>query len=332
MTQAVTESLRPIGSARLPLDDQRDQLLLQVAKMYFELDQTQAEIAATLGLTRWQIGRLLSEARTTGIVRIEIVPRANRLAAIEAALQRQWRLRDAVVVPTVEGDPTATAASVAQAAAGWLAGRTQKPDLLGVSWGRTMSAVARALPPEWSPGLHVVLVNGATALRLTSPGLGAVAESFAQSAGGTATLLPAPAILGRAETRAALESDPTIAAGLDLARRAPMVLFGMGAMQDNALAASGFLSGAEIAGLRDRGAVGDILGRFLDARGRIVDPAVDARTLGLRPATPTAQRQAVGVVAGAAKQAIALAALRARLVTVLVTDSATAQHLLSATP
>lgn len=316
---------------RLPMDESRDHLLVQVAKMYFQLDRTQAEIAQSLGLTRWQIGRLLAEARETGVVRIEIAPRANRVAALESALQRQWRLRDAVVVPS-DGDAAVDAGAVAQAAATWLAGLADKPALIGVSWGRTMAAVARALPPGWNPDAHVVLVNGATALRLTSPGIGAVAESFAQSAGGTATLLPAPAILGRAETRAALESDPVIAAALDLARRAPLVIFGMGAMEDSALAASGFLTDADIARLRDQGAVGDIMGRFLDANGKVVDPTLDARTLGLRPESLTCRRHAVGVVSGPAKQDIALAALRARHVNVLVTDESTARHLLSDSP
>ncbi|WP_323040071.1 sugar-binding transcriptional regulator [Gemmobacter sp.] len=316
---------------RLPSDDQRDHLLVQVAKMYFQLDRTQADIAQALGLTRWQVGRLLSEARETGIVRIEIAPRANRIAALEAALQRHWRLRDAVVVPS-DGDSALDAGAVAQAAATWLAGLADKPPLIGVSWGRTMAAVARALPAGWNPDAHVVLVNGATALRLTSPGIGTVAESFAQSAGGTATLLPAPAILGRAETRAALEADPVIAAALALARKAPLVIFGMGAMEDSALAASGFLSETDIAELRRQGAVGDILGRFLTARGAIVDPALDARTLGLRPDTLAMRRHAVGVVSGPAKQAIALAALRARLLNVLVTDEQTARHLLAPNP
>lgn len=322
---------RQAAGTRLPSDEARDHLLVQVAKMYFQLDRTQSEIAQALGLTRWQVGRLLSEARETGVVRIEIAPRANRLATLESALQRQWRLRDAVVVPS-DGDAGVDAGAVAQAAAHWLAGLTDKPALIGVSWGRTMAAVARALPQGWNPGAHVVLVNGATALRLTSPGVSAVAEAFAQTAGGTATLFPAPAILGRAETRAALESDPVIAAALDLARKAPLIILGMGAMEDSVLAASGYVADADIARLRGAGAVGDILGRFLDARGQVVDTQLDARTLGLRPEALANRRHAVGVVSGTGKQAIALAALRARLVNVLITDEATAHHLLSHSP
>lgn len=331
MVVPAPDPTRQAAGTRLPLDEARDHLLVQVAKMYFQLDRTQADIAAALGLTRWQVGRLLSEARETGVVRIEIAPRAGRVAALEAALQRQWRLRDAVVVPS-GGDAVADAGAVAQAAAHWLVALADKPALIGVSWGRTMAAVARALPQGWNPGAHVVLVNGATALRLTSPGIGAVAEVFAQSAGGEATLFPAPAILGRAETRAALEADPVIAAALDLARRAPLVILGMGAMEDSVLAASGYVTPDDMARLGRLGAVGDILGRFLDARGLVADAALDARTLGLRPDTLASRRHAVGVVSGAPKHAIALAALRARLVNVIVTDEATARHLLSHKP
>lgn len=331
MVAPSNDPLRQASGTRLPSDESRDHLLVQVAKMYFQLDRTQADIATSLGLTRWQVGRLLSEARETGVVRIEIAARVGRVAALESALQRQWRLRDAVVVPS-GGDAVADAGAVAQAAAHWLAGLADKPALIGVSWGRTMAAVARALPQGWNPGAHVVLVNGATALRLTSPGVSAVAEAFAQSAGGTATLFPAPAILGRPETRAALEADPVIAAALDLARRAPLVILGMGAMQDSVLASSGYVTPDAIARLVEAGAVGDILGRFLDAQGKIIDPALDARTLGLRPELLAARRHAVGVVSGPAKHAIALAALRARLVNVLITDEPTAHHLLSHNP
>jgi len=314
-------------AARDTRDDPRDHLLVQVAKMYFQLQRTQAEIAQALGLTRWQVGRLLAEARETGVVRIEIAPRAGRLPDLEAALQRGFSLRDAVVVPSA-GDDAVTFGAVAQAAASWLVGLQPRQALIGVSWGRTMAAVARALPQGWNPGVQIVLVNGATALRVTSPGIGAVAEAFAQTAGGQAVLLPAPAILGRAETCAALEADPVIAAGLDLARKAPVVMFGMGAMEGSVLAASGYVSDKGITDLVTKGAVGDILGRFLDAQGRIVDAALDARTLGLRPAALVAKPRAVGVVSGKAKQAIALASLRARLVSVLVTDEETARFLL----
>lgn len=317
-------------SQRLPSDEQRDHLMVQVAKLYFDLDRTQSQIADELGLTRWQVGKLLTEARAEGVVRIEITPRVSRKTSLEVALQHRFRLRDAVVVPMGEiTDPALLIESVGQAAARYLATLNPKPALLGVSWGRTMAAVARALPQGWNTGAHIVLVNGNSALHATTSRNAAVAEAFAQSAGGQATLLPVPAIVGKPSTRQALEEDPIIGRVLALAEAAPVVCFGMGGLShQSVLMSSGYLAQDDIARLRALGAVGDVLGRFVDAEGRIADPALDDRTVGLRLDHLPRKDWAIGVVAGAEKHQIARAALTAGYVSVLVTDEATARNIL----
>ena len=309
--------------------EQRELLMIQVAKRYYELDMTMGDLAKELNLTRWQASRLLTEAREAGIVRIEIVPRAPRSPDIEARLQRRYSLKEAVVVPnTGEEDEGLLLESVAQAAARMLAGLGKVP-LIGVSWGRTMSAVAHRLPPFWNEGVEVVLLNGAMNIRSPSIRTNNTAELFARSANGTATLLPVPAILGHAATRVALEQDPTIASVLDLARRAPVICFGLGTISpDSVLVQSGFVTEAETAALKAKGAVGDILSRYVDAYGNIVDAAIDARTIGLDLRFCRERKFSIGVAAGKSKQAITLACLRAGYLNVLVTDEQTARFLL----
>lgn len=312
--------------------EQRELLMIQVAKRYYELDMTMGDLAKELGLTRWQASRLLSDARESGIVRIEIVPRAPRSPELESRLQRRFGLKDAVVVPqSPEEDDALLLDSVAQAAARLIAGLGKVP-LIGVSWGRTMSAVARRLPPFWNEGVEVVLLNGAMNIRSPSTRTNNTAELFARAANGMATLLPVPAILGHAATRLALEQDPTIAGVLALGRRAPVICFGMGAVApDSVLVQSGFVSEAEQARLRAKGAVGDILSRYIDAQGAIVDPELDARTIGLDLRFCAEREFSIGVAAGRAKHAIALACLRAGYLNVLVTDEETALFLLDET-
>jgi len=309
--------------------EQRELLMIQVAKRYYELDMTMGELAKELNLTRGQASRLLTDAREAGIVRIEIVPRAPRSPDIEARLQRRYSLKEAVVVPnTGEEDEGLLLESVAQAAARMLAGLGKVP-LIGVSWGRTMSAVAHRLPPFWNEGVEVVLLNGAMNIRSPSIRTNNTAELFARSANGTATLLPVPAILGHAATRVALEQDPTIASVLDLARRAPVICFGLGTISpDSVLVQSGFVTEAETAALKAKGAVGDILSRYVDAYGNIVDAAIDARTIGLDLRFCRERKFSIGVAAGKSKQAITLACLRAGYLNVLVTDEQTARFLL----
>ncbi len=306
-----------------------EQLMVQVAKLYYDLERTQADIAGELGLTRWQVGRLLKDARARGIVRIEIVPQARRRPDLESALQARFGLRDAVVVPAGSDDLAADA--VAQAAASYLAGLTPQPRLLGVSWGRTMAAVAHWLPQGWNDGLEIVMLNGSTTIRAAGTRASTVAERLAESAGGTATILPVPAIVGAAATRDVLERDPVIGAILDRAAAAPAACFGLGAIAGSVLVESGYLDEAAIARLKAAGAVGDILGRFVDADGSIVDTGLDARTIGLAPASLRDKAVVIGISAGPLKHAILKACVTAAYVNVIVTDEGSARHLLEET-
>jgi deoxyribonucleoside regulator len=304
--------------------------MIQVAKRYYGLDMTIGDLSKELGLTRWQASKLLTDARESGIVRIEIVPRASRSPDLESRLQRRFGLKEAVVVPQTgdDDDEALLLDSVAQAAGRFITGLGKAP-LIGVSWGRTMSAVAKRLPPFWNEGVEVVLLNGAMNIRSPSTRTNNTAELFARSANGAATLLPVPAILGHAATRVALEQDPTIASVLALGRRAPVICFGMGALApDSVLVQSGFVTEAEQAVLKAKGAVGDILSRYIDAHGAIVDPDLDSRTIGLDLRFCAEREFSIGVAAGESKRAIALACLRARYLNVIVTDEQTALFLL----
>ena len=62
------------------MDPDDELLAVRVAELYYDEDKTQDEIGGLLGISRWKAGRLLTQARDAGIVRIEIVhPRARRL-------------------------------------------------------------------------------------------------------------------------------------------------------------------------------------------------------------------------------------------------------------
>ena len=322
------EPERDIGFRTLS-PEQREQLMVRAAKGYYDLEMTMADLARDLGLTRFQVSRLLKDAREAGVVRIEIVPRTPRRPDLEAALQRKFGLKDAVVVPNAL-DEAMTLDGVAEAAGRFIAGLGPQT-LIGVSWGRTMAAVAHRLPPFWAHGVEVVLLNGAMNIRSSAARTNNVAEVFAQAGAGMATLLPVPAIVGKAETRAALEQDPTIAEVLAMGVEARTVIFGIGALETSSvLAQAGFVTERELAALRRRGAVGDVLGRFIDAEGRIVDPVLDDRTIGLDPVALRAKAHAIAVAAGPSKHAAVHAVLRAGFANVLVTDESTVSFLLDA--
>ncbi len=311
--------------------DESDELLsIRAAELYYEEDQTQDQIGQALRVTRWKVGRLLAQAKANGFIRIEIVhPRARRVH-LERRMRDELGLSDAIVVSTtgVSGRDEIQARA-AQAAADYLSTLRPVPRLLGVSWGRTMYEVAARLRTGWASGVNVVQINGGISMNKRPGNAAATAVAIAQKAGGQVALLPSPAILERLETKQAIESDRVVAGVLQMARNATAYLFSAGqADHDSAHIESGYLSPADLDALVAKGAVGDVVGRYVNAQGEIVDPALDDRTIGLSLEELRAAHTTIAVIAGPVKHAIARAVVSSGLCTVLITDESTALDLL----
>jgi deoxyribonucleoside regulator len=309
------------------MSDDTELLSVRVAELYYDENKTQDEIGALLGITRWKAGRLLTQARASGIVRIEIVhPRARRLG-IERELRERFGLTDAVVIPATEGSELHS--RVAQAAADYLAALRPVPRTLGISWGRTLNDVANQLADGWATGVTVVQINGGVSLNRRAGTAASTAVAIAQKASGHAILLPSPAILERLETKLAIEADRTVAGVLTLAEGASAYLYSAGvADESSVLVDSGYLTPADVAELVRKGAVGDVVGRYIDANGNTVDPGLDERTVGLGLDQLRAASTAIFVVAGEGKHDVARAVVTTGLCTVLVTDEGTARALM----
>jgi deoxyribonucleoside regulator len=306
-----------------------DDQLYQVAVRYYEGGETQEQIAHALHLTRWKVGRMLAEAREAGIVRIEVLHPRSRVRTLERAVEERFGLREAIVVAAGGSGEEQARERVAAAGADHLAAMRPVPRLIGVSWGRTLDRLAGGLAPGWASGVNVVQINGALSRSRQPTSAGSTASQIAHHGGGTATLLAAPAILEQQSTRTALESDRSVADVLALAARADLFLFSPGGMgSDSVLVDSGQIDAGDLAELARAGAVGDVLGRFVDADGRVVDPGLDGRTLGLSLDFLRSDTTSVALVSGRAKRAVCRAVVTSGLCDVLITDDQNATHLL----
>jgi deoxyribonucleoside regulator len=308
--------------------------MLRAAHLYYRLSLTQDEVGRRLGISRFKVGRLLDRALREDAVRIEIVHPAARLVALEDELATRFSLRSAVVVDVpATGSPAddeqLARERVAAAAAGHLAA-LHPGGAIGVSWGRTMLELAAHLQPGWTEASEIVQLNGAISRSARPTRAQEVVERFGTTTGAAIRLMAAPAIVGSAELRRALEADPAVGETLAAARQAPTAVFGMGVLgPDSAHVASGYLDDADIAALTAAGAVGDVLGRFLALDGSIALPGLDERTVGLPLADLWTKPLTVGLAAGAGRGPVALAVLRAGLLKALVADEATAAWVLA---
>ena len=309
-------------------------LTVRIAQMYYRMQLSQEQIGDRLGLSRFQVGRMLDRALREGIVRIEIVHPDARLIDLEEALRERFGLRAAVVVdvPAAASDQAAqelAREAVAGAAADFLAD-LRPTGSIGVSWGRTMLELARQLEPGWTQATEIVQLNGAASRSALPTRANEIAERFGTTTGASIRLLPAPAIIGSRELRVALEEDPAVGETLDAARKTTLAVFGLGILtRDSVLVGSGYLAEQDLADLRAAGAVGDVVGRFLKPDGELALPDLDNRTVGLPLRELAHKPVSMGLAAGTGRGPITLASLRAGCLNVLVTDAATADWVLA---
>jgi deoxyribonucleoside regulator len=329
---SIAPTTAPPGPSGLAATDTR--LMLRAAQLYYHEDLTQDEVGKRLGVSRFKIGRLLERALREQAVRIEIVHPAARLVAMEDALTERFGLVDAIVIDvpaagTVVDDEQLARERVAAAAADHLAA-VAPGGVIGVSWGRTMIELAARLKPGWTNAQQIVQLNGAISRSAQPTRYQEVVERFGATTGAAIQLMPAPAIVGDARLRLALERDPSVAEPLDAARRATSAVFGMGIMgAESVHVASGYLDKKELKTLEAAGAVGDVLGRFITRDGEIALPSLDDRTVGMPLDELRGKRLTVGLAAGPGRGPIALAALRASCMNTLVTDETTARWVLA---
>ncbi|MFF1572064.1 sugar-binding transcriptional regulator [Leifsonia sp. NPDC058292] len=312
----------------MALNDTDEILAVKAAELYYEAGKTQDEIGLALSVSRWKVGRLLVAAREHGFVRIEIVHPSARRFSLERELCGFYDLADAVVVPATDSESDVQG-RVAQAAADYLTTFRPVPRTLGVSWGRTLHAVAARLRPGWAVGVNPVQINGSVSSTRQATAAADTAVVIARKAQGTATLLPSPAIFEQSATRRAIEADRSVQSVLELARNASAYLFSAGVVDASSVHVdSGYLTRDDVASLADKGAVGDVVGRFITESGGVADEELNNRTLGISLDDLRAAKTSIAVIAGSTKHRVAHAVVSSGLCTTLITDEATANYLL----
>lgn len=310
------------------VDEDRTPQLLRVAQLYYEQGRTQDEIGKELHLTRWKIGRLLEEARSVGIVRIQIVHPQARRTDIEHELQKRFGLVECIVVPTAEG-VLDYRGPVANAAADFLRNRGMTIRTLGVSWGNTLQDIAAALPAGWNKGIEVIQINGSISRSVRPTTAASVATSIAHSGEGRETLLPVPAIVEQVATKSALDREPFVKEVLNKGRAADVLLFSLGALDsESVLVESGAITEQELTRLQSAGACGDVLAHYITSDGQIADADLESRTMGLSLDDLRQARCAVAVASGPRKTGVISGALTSGLCSVLITDELTARRIL----
>ena len=146
-------------------------LIVKVARMYYEQNMSQDQIARALLTSRSNVSRILSVAKQRGIVEIKIIEEARRETEIEELLMSRFGLRGAMVAKVPRG--TSDYKAVGQLAVGSFLNHLKPRVRVAVSWGRSIQAMVDALEPESRPDLTFIPIMGHDRNSIDSLGRGA---------------------------------------------------------------------------------------------------------------------------------------------------------------
>ena len=312
----------PMGPEDLSSED--FERLARIAHRYYVDDRTQAEIAVEFGLSRPKVQRLLERARWSGVVSIHVEAPPWLNLDLEARLRDEFRLADVIVAPR-RADPQSQREAVARSAAHFLERRLRDGTVIAVGHGRDTGEVPRFFRPRRRLDCEFVSAMGGSP-RMDSPtNPNEICQALAGASGGRARSLYAPAYVENAEVRDRLLEQEAVAHTLGAAARASMALVGIGSVDDGCtMVRSGCLSLEEIARLRSQGAVGDILGNYVDAEGQVIASPHSGRLIALSIEDLRRVESVVAVVSEAEKPLAILGVLRAGVVDVLIVDEGNA--------
>lgn len=310
----------------------RKKLLYKIAKAYYEDNLTQEEIGKLFGVSRIKVSRLLQQARDERIVQVTIIPPVESNVELERELAAQYGLDEVIIVSPSSYDKTILTRELGPATVDYLLRCLQGDEVLSISWGTTLLSVIEALSVQSWPEMKIVQMLGGLG-RPESETYGAdLVHRMALAFNAKPRLISAPGIVNSKLVRDALLDDHQIASTLALAAQADVALVGIGRpTPDSVVMQSGILTEGEFAELQSCGAVGDIALRFFDASGRPIQHEICDRMIGLDLDQIRKIPRVIGAAGGEAKVEVIRAALRGKLINVLVTDERTALSLLEDT-
>ena len=296
--------------------------------LYYVAGNTQDEIARKLGISRQAAQRLVSLAIGERLIKVRLDHPIAKCLEYASALKLRYDLSFCEVAPSDPGSASTTL-GIAQVAAAemerWL--RREEPAIIGIGTGRTMRAVADQLPPMECPQHKLVALVGTTKTD-GSASFYDVVIRVSDIVRAPHYPMPLPVIARSVEEKQLLTGLASVRSVLELVERTDVCFVGVGAVgESSAIMQDGIVTAAEAEELRASGAVGEITGWAFDAAGRVLTSGTNLRVASA-PLRQPAGKLMIGVAMGAPRRAAIRGALRGKLISGLVTDEATAEHLL----
>ncbi|WP_282935255.1 sugar-binding transcriptional regulator [Paenibacillus sp. RC67] len=308
------------------MNQERMRLLVKISQLYYEDGLNQQDIAQRFGISRPHVSRMLTAARSEGIVHIAIKNPFSLEQEVERQLIKLFGIHDALVVNTNDADEFSSNLQLGRTCAALLESIVKDQDIVGVMAGRGVAALGEVLDYFPRSGVQFVPMVGGWGSEGADWHANSNVSKLAEKLKAKYWLLHAPAVVASEETKALLLNEPEISRVMHLAQRSSMAIVGIGQVSERAtIMESGYFSEKDLASVQQGHAAANLCASFIDIEGNMIDFPAKNRMIGVTAPELRGIPNVIAIAGGLEKVQAITATLRGKWVDRLVTDLATAQ-------
>jgi DNA-binding transcriptional regulator LsrR (DeoR family) len=300
-----------------------------IARRYYLDGRTKLDIAEEFGLSRYKVARVLDRAVATGLVRIEIALPSELEPSLSDELGSAFGLRQALVVGRPDGSEESLRHRLGRAAAELLTEIVADGEILGVATGRTLTAMTTQVTRLAT--CTVVQLNGVLSSTTIAESSVELVRRLSAVSGGPAYPIYAPLLVSDSAAAQMLRAEPGVAEAMRRHAQITTAVVAIGSWDPPNSTVYDALSNSERQALLDLGVQGECCAVFINKDGEIVHTDISDRLISIAGGQLQDVPHVVAVAGGQSKCDAIAATLRSGLLDTLVTDAATARHLLDRT-
>lgn len=303
--------------------------IMRIARKYYDFNIGQLEIAQEEGISKSTVSRLLKKAHELGYVKVIFDYALDNIEDIANQLKEIFDLKEVYIVPRIVDDDQITLQDTCRALASRLDKYLSDDCVVGVSWGRTMNCLAQNIKSLKARNIRVVQLNGSVSKHTNPTGATRIVDALSKNGKGEGYLFPVPAIVDSKEISDVLKKDSQVSRVLGLAQEATVTIFSIGALSKKSILYEvGYFGDEEYDQMVELGAVGDVATHFFRVDGKIANPYMDERVVGLNLDDFKKKDYNIAIAIGQEKVKPIIGALVGGYTNVLYTDEETARAIL----
>ena len=299
-------------------------IYIKIAYWYYVLGLTQDEIAKRLGFTRQKINQIINGLKSQDIVHITVRGFEEENAALECALEEKYGIRECIVVSDY-GEAETAPYKVALIAAQYLENTIRNGDIIGISWGRTLSMMVEQLEFSHKTDCKVVSLLGALNMMQQISKADELARNFANKLDCPSIMLYAPLIVDHPETKKWLLEEKHIKQSFNFMKQCDIAVLGIGTLTaDTSIYGREVLSKEQL----PEEFVGDIATNLVRIDGSFNNNPLEDRLLAADINILKSIPNTIAVAAGTQKADAIKGALLSGCINTLIIDETTAKILI----